>query len=610
MTLKTLVNQFALIFRHAKPGRAAAGIFLLVLILAQAIAELALTGTVSLLGVAMASPESLARFGWFQHLLDLSPLVKQHASQPAGMLTIVLLLVVIGSILKNLLTALTTYSQTRYGQAIAADLGRSLFNAYLNSPYLWHLSQNTAELSSILNFRAFTAQYVASAIRLATQLTIGTSLLLGALFLATEAAAIVIGASSLCAIFIYRFARSRVGALAKNGVRLNKGAAKIGMAALQGIREVLIYRQQSAFITQYSQNIEELGRNQAKAQTLSPLPTWVLEPVGVCTLLFALLYMISVGTPIDRLTGSLTLLAAMAWRLLPCMNKTVTELISLHSQCHYVDTFLQRLKEMPQTTPLEEQRHLPFRDSLRMSGVSFRYPNAQTDALQEIELTIPQGKMIGIVGPSGAGKSTLIGILTGLLEPTAGLLLVDGSPVDEEQLGQWSRNIGYVPQSPYLLDAGLAENVAFSQWGKPIDRSLVRRCCDMAAMDFLDQLPAGMDTCIGERGVRLSGGQMQRVAIARALYCQPELIVFDEATSALDSATEDAIQKTILTLKESMTMVIIAHRLSTVEQCDTVYWLESGRIKAAGHPSEVLPSYRAALKAAERPPTQTQELAN
>jgi ABC-type multidrug transport system fused ATPase/permease subunit len=591
MFLKHLATQLRLIFRHAKPGRAWAGASLLLLILGQAIAELVLTGTVSLLGVAMASPESLGRFTWLHRMLALFPLAKHHASQPSGMLTIVLLLVVIGSVVKNALTAVTTYFQTRYGQAVAADLGHSLFRAYLSSPYLWHLSQNTAELSTTLNYRANVALYIGAVQRLLTQLVIGVFLLTGALAFTTQAAAIVIGLSSICAVLVYRFARTRVSLLGKNGVRLNKGAARTGLAGLQGIREVQIYRQQEAFIEHYARQVTEFGINQAKVQTFQPLPMWALEPVGMCTLLGALVYMLHVDTPIGRLTGTLTLLAAVAWRLLPCLNKTVAELISLHAQQNYVDTFLQRLREMPPSRAHSSLQAPPFGRSFRMHDVWFRYPGATVDALHAIDLEIPKGKMIGIIGPSGAGKSTLIGVLTGLLVPTAGKLTVDGVHLDAANLDAWSHQIGYVPQSPYLLDASLAENIAFSQWGKPIDRDRVHQCCRLAAMDFLGQLPDGIDTLVGERGMRLSGGQVQRVAIARALYCQPEIIVFDEATSALDTGTEEAIQHTVTTLRETMTLVIIAHRLTTVEQCDTVYWIENGTIRDHGSPTDILPAY-------------------
>ena len=199
--------------------------------------------------------------------------------------------------------------------------------------------------------------------------------------------------------------------------------------------------------------------------------------------------------------------------------------------------------------------------------------------------------MIGLIGPSGAGKSTIVSLLTGLYTPSSGRILVDGQELDDSLRAGWMRGIGYVPQSPFLLNGSLAENIAFSQWGQKIDRQRVEECCRMAAMDFVDDLEDGIDTIIGERGVRLSGGQLQRVSIARALYRRPQLIIFDEATSALDRATEQAIQQTIEGLREYTTVVIIAHRLTTMENCDWLYWVEKGEINQEGDGSTLLPLY-------------------
>ena len=187
-------------------------------------------------------------------------------------------------------------------------------------------------------------------------------------------------------------------------------------------------------------------------------------------------------------------------------------------------------------------------------------------------------------------------ILTGLITPTSGKVLIDDVVLDAGNTASWLQKVGYVPQSPYLLDTTLAENVAFSRWGEELDRNWVLRCCSMAALDFLENLQDGMDTVLGERGACLSGGQAQRVAIARALYGKPELIVFDEATSALDDKNEQAIHNTVLELKKHLTVVIIAHRLSTVQECDTILWLEDGRIVMTGPPAEVLPLYRNTLE--------------
>ena len=186
--------------------------------------------------------------------------------------------------------------------------------------------------------------------------------------------------------------------------------------------------------------------------------------------------------------------------------------------------------------------------------------------------------MIGLIGPSGAGKSTIVSLLTGLYTPRSGKILVDGQELNDSLRTSWMRGIGYVPQSPFLLNGSLAENIAFSQWGQEIDRQRVKECCRMAAMDFVDDLEDGIDTIIGERGVRLSGGQLQRVSIARALYNRPQLIIFDEATSALDNDTEQLVQKTIESLRENMTIIIITHRLTTVEYCNKLYYIKNGTI--------------------------------
>ena len=296
-----------------------------------------------------------------------------------------------------------------------------------------------------------------------------------------------------------------------------------------------------------------------------------------------------------RVSATLALLAAVAWRLLPIMNRVVQGLLQMQQMLPMVEPILQKVQEVEALPlPAAEERPCPLRKEIRFEHVGFRYPNTSAghkNALQDISLRIPKGSMIGLIGPSGAGKSTIVSLLTGLYTPSSGRILVDGQELDDSLRSGWMRGIGYVPQSPFLLNGSLAENIAFSQWGQKIDRQRVEECCRMAAMDFLDDLEDGIDTIIGERGVRLSGGQLQRVSIARALYGRPQLMIFDEATSALDGATEQAIQKTIEGLRKHMTIVIIAHRLTTVEKCDWLYLIDNGNVKSGSTPSHILSLY-------------------
>ena len=226
----------------------------------------------------------------------------------------------------------------------------------------------------------------------------------------------------------------------------------------------------------------------------------------------------------------------------------------------------------------------------------FNYKARRANVLNDISFLIKKGQTIGFIGISGAGKSTLVDILIGLLVPSKGKVFIDGSELDDMGRQAWMKTVGYVPQSPYIYDGTLAGNVAFGLRDSEIDRELVLDCCHRASLhDVLAELPDGIDTPIGERGVRLSGGQQQRVVIARALYPRPEVMIFDEATSSLDAKSEKGIQDTIYGLRGKQTLIIIAHRLTTVKDCDLLFWIEDGRIKMADTADKVLNEYEKAI---------------
>jgi ABC-type multidrug transport system fused ATPase/permease subunit len=238
---------------------------------------------------------------------------------------------------------------------------------------------------------------------------------------------------------------------------------------------------------------------------------------------------------------------------------------------------------------------------ISFQAVSFHYPKASGDSLRELDFFIPCGGRVGVIGQSGAGKSTVALILSGLARPTEGAVLADGRELEPAALEAYRLRVGYVPQSPYIMSGTLAENVAFSQWGKPWDEERVRAACRMAELDIAFE--RGLDMPIGDNGAGLSGGQAQRLSIARALYAGPSVLILDEATSALDSGVESAIMNTIFALPQSITTVIIAHRLSTVERCDSLIWIDAGTVKMIGAPETVLPAYQEFLEQIPRPLT-------
>jgi ABC-type multidrug transport system fused ATPase/permease subunit len=304
------------------------------------------------------------------------------------------------------------------------------------------------------------------------------------------------------------------------------------------------------------------------------------------------------GSSTARTTGVVALLAVAAWRVLPAARRIMGDLAKIRVSFPFIQhilNYLDEIKNLGLTGPFDkhDKNQLSFRHDISLEHVAFSYQEADHYTLLDVNITIPKGATIGIVGVSGAGKSTLVDIIIGLLPSTSGQICIDGNHLTHQNAPAWMNKIGYVPQFPYLCDGTMAENVAFGYKGDAIDEGRVLDCCRMAALeDFLWGLPDGVDSLIGERGVKLSGGQRQRVAIARALYHNPEVLIFDEATSSLDTRSEKSIMETIYNFKGKQTLIIIAHRLSTVQDCDFIVWLEKGRVKKSGIPNDILRQYR------------------
>ena len=562
-----------------------AGMFVMSLV------ELGLAGAISLLGVALAAPESLEKIGPLWTLFQMLPGFGEGIPQSIRLLILIMGMVCVATALKNVLTATMTYWQGIVSQAVGWDICMRVFDNYLYAPYVWHTQRNPGELNGYLSWRNYVSNFFLGGLQVTSQLGIMAFLMAGAFVMAPLVSLMLYGVSSFVALFVYktsqRKARQTGGQVAKLGIAVDR----IVHTALHGIREVQIYGQQAAFSAHFESHIPPAVRAAAHQSLYSPMPHWFLETVGMLLLLLAVIIMTLRQDSVASITGTLTLMAAISWRLLPAMNKIVGGVLQLKSNIIPVQTLLTQHLLVPGVEKHGE--HLKFRRLMELQEVCFSYPEARGEALRNASLTITKGSMVGLVGLSGSGKSTLVGIITGLLLPTSGKVLVDGREVTP--LPGFLK-IGYVPQNPYIMDATLAENVAFCDWGRPPDEDRVRQCCRMAAMDFLDDLPQGIHTVLGDRGLRLSGGQVQRVSIARALYENPDILLFDEATSALDGAAESAIQSTIQCLREDMTIIIVAHRLTTVQGCDTLYWLRNGLVWKSGEAKDILNEYELYLK--------------
>lgn len=591
-----LIEAFQRIYHALPPALQRSFWIVMALTVVVALAEFALAGAVSLLGVVLASPQSIVQHPFMQQLVGWLPVLRPALDDPRLLLALLLCLLCGTALLKTVMLALLTWRQSRYSQMVSMHLGVRLFQGYMRAPYLWHTGQKISDLITTLGWRANTGLFLFQSLQALSQLLVVVTLLLAICCMAPLAGLLVVGITSLAAMAIFRCSRRRVRKYSQQCADAQQAAMKLIHTGLNGIRDILICQQQEKFIDQYIRAETRYMQGQSVLPVFPPLPSWILEFVGICLLLGTVLLLRWQDATLAHVSATLALLAAVAWRLLPIMNRVVQGLLQMQQQLPTVEPVLKKVREveaLPQS--VAEEHPCRLQKEIRFENVCFRYPNTSAghkNALQDISLRIPKGSMIGLIGPSGAGKSTIVSLLTGLYTPSSGKMLVDGQELDDSLRVGWMKGIGYVPQSPFLLNGSLAENIAFSQWGQEIDRQRVEECCRMAAMDFVDDLGDGLDTIIGERGVRLSGGQLQRVSIARALYGRPQLIIFDEATSALDGATEQAIQQTIESLRKHMTVVIIAHRLTTVEKCDWLYWVEKGEIYMCGNAKDILLKYK------------------
>jgi len=559
-----------------------------------AVLETVTAGTISFYAASVANPQLIIT----DHLPRFERILPGITGLDSkGLILILSFIVIILVFIKNTAMAATSYITGLFTANISGYLGEHMLRGFLEMPYEWHLQHNSADLIQGIGWSQYFGALLTAVLKLISDILIVT-ILLTTILIANPAISLLvfltIGGTSLLIIKYVRFSMDRLASVHRDyNASINREITQ----ALHGIKEVKVYNRARLFIQGYARDIFGFARTEARLSFINQLPGWMLEVLGVSLLSSSIMIMfLWFGDSTVKITGTIALLAVTSWRVLPAMSRILNSLNAIRQALPYVQTGLGYLREIDGRAARGRNPDSPaagFREEFRLDGISFRYEGTDKFALDDIDLTIPRGRTLGVIGTSGAGKSTLADIAIGLLHPTNGLITLDGRRITNENLGNWQALIGYVPQTPYIAPATLAENIAFGIRPEEIDHGKVLQCCKLAAMDdFLDLLPEGTNSFIGERGVKLSGGQRQRVAIARALYHDPEVIIFDEATSALDARNEQTIKQTIYSLKDRMTLIIIAHRLTTVEGCDHIIWIEQGRIKLAGDADTVLAAYR------------------
>ena len=488
---------------------------------------------------------------------------------------------------KNMLIAGVIYRQNRFAQVKQSLFAAALLRVYLGRPYSFHLNHNSASLlnkivtltpllflGALLPFLEMTLELLRTAGTLAVLFatdfwtTLGTALVLGGL--------------------AFGFFRAIQGRMVAWGAAINLGFARCYQAVNQGlgsVKEVKVLGREGYFVERFRRASLDIAAYRVREGTVAQLPQLFLEAIVVVGLVLVVAVLLQRTSSLDQMAPILSVFALAAFRLIPSMNKIVGCAAQIKASSAAVEDVADELEQStghPESPASSPKPAFAFADRLVLEHLSYGYPTGKVPALVGVDLTIRRGESVALVGPSGAGKTTLADVILGLLEPSAGRLLVDGHDVSQDLRG-WQSKIGYVPQTIYLTDDTLRRNVALGLPDEAIDDSRLKDAVRLASLEgVIEQLPEGLDSMVGEHGVRLSGGQRQRVGIARALYDRPEILVLDEATSALDNVLEREVGQAIATLGGRITMIVVAHRLSTARQCDRVVLMKAGRVQDTG----------------------------
>ena len=570
-------TNLRLLWTHVSPRRKAQlGLLLLLTIVASVVEVFSIGVVVPFLGALMA-PEKLLTSPALASTLYLLGITK--AEQLPAVLT---LLFVAGALLTGAMRIALSWSSIRLAYATGADLSYAIYERTLYQPYSVHVSRNSSQIivAIVTKVNAVINGVIIPVITLISAALLMTAIL--SILLVIDTAVTLFsffgfGLIYLCIIWATKTVELR------NSREINAKSTQVVKAlqeGLGGIRDVLLDGSQKTYCEVYRHADIPLRRAQGSNQFIAVSPRFAIEAIGVS--LIASVALLLSGKP-GGVESSIPLLGALAigaQRMLPLMQQAYAAWSSLIGNSAALSETLILLNQATPPEEGEEQAHLiHFRREIKFCRVGFQYGPDQPMILEGVEIALKKGERVGIVGRTGSGKTTFVDLLMGLLAPVAGHIEIDGVRLDDRNRRSWYKHIAHVPQSVFLTDNSIAENIAFGTPRDKIDLNRVRRAAAQAQIDAdIDTWPLGYDTTVGERGVRLSGGQCQRIGIARALYKKVEVIIFDEATSALDGETEDAVMAAIERLSSELTVIVIAHRLSTLRNCSKIIEVIKGGV--------------------------------
>lgn len=549
-------------------------------------------GVVSIVPFMMvvSNPQILHQNGWLSHLYAASGV--DHENYFLFLLGAITFTILVAG---NGFKALNSWLINRFTFRTGHEISMRLIRSYLAQPYEYFLTHHSAELGK--NILAEVQQVTGGVLRpgmtaltrLVIAVFLATLLLLADPLLALTVVIVLGGGYGV----IYGATRVYLARSGQERVAVNRERYHVTAEAFAGAKEMKLKGLENAYAARFEKPSLRFARIQSVNQALSELPRYGLEVIAFGGILIIVLYLLVVHEGLGNALPMIALYAFAGYRMLPTLQEVFAGFAKMRFGKPALDLLHKDMmgKAGAVPPPAQPVEPLPFLDCIHLDRVNYGYPSGDRSVLHDVSIEIRRGMRVAFIGPTGSGKSTIVDLILGLLLPSSGWVIVDGTPLrDPSTIRRWQRQIGYVPQHIFLADDTISANIAFGQAPGTADSTAVEKAARMAQLhDFIvSELPQGYDTKIGERGVRLSGGQRQRLGLARALYGDPQVLVLDEATSALDNDTEAAVMDALGGLGSDKTIIMIAHRLSTVRRCDVLFKLKSGRIVASGTHEEIL----------------------
>ena len=483
---------------------------------------------------------------------------------------------------------MTTYFQIRFAMMCEYTIGKRFIDGYIHQPYVWFLNRHSAELGKniLSEVQTVILNIVMPFITIFSQGAVVIAIFILLLFIDTLLSLSVCFFLGLFYFGIYKIMSRKLSAIGQSRLDANEGRFTAVIETFAASKEIKIGNHEDFCIKRFSNPAKIYAKQQIKAEVISTLPRFMFESIAFGGLMLVILYLMNNKGNFSNSIPIVTLYAFAGYRLMPALQfiyRAVSQIRFAEPSLNFLHNDLIKLEKL---NPSPKNFNIvKFEKDIQLKNIVFKYPNSENLVLKKLSLKILAKNVVALVGKTGSGKTTIVDLIMSIIDPLNGTLEVDGKIINSNNCKSWQKIIGYVPQQIYLANDTIEANIAFGVDVDKIDFSKIERSAKIANLhEFVtNQLPEGYKTFIGERGVRLSGGQRQRIGIARALYNNPKVLIMDEATSALDSLTEKGIMQTINELRNDITIIIIAHRLSTVQECDQIYLVDNGKIIAQGN---------------------------